>query len=63
MNDDVLLGEKRPAPRVAIIVISLLILGIIALVILMGLERPESSMQVSAIEFVIATEQIHPSED
>ena len=55
--------ERRPIPKVAVIMILLLVVGIFALVVIMGLQQPDSSTQDGAIEFVIATEEISSDED
>ena len=55
--------ERRPVPKVAVITILLLVVGILALVIIMGLQQPDSSTRDGAIEFVIATEELTSDED
>jgi hypothetical protein len=55
--------ERRPVPKVAVIMTLLLVVGIIALVIIMGLQQPDSSTQDGAIEFVIATEELTSGEE
>ena len=56
-------GNQPPVPKFAIITIILLVVGFSALVILTGLQQPDSSTQDGAIEFVIATEEISSDED
>ena len=55
--------ERRPVPKVAVYIILLLVVGILALVILVGLQQPDSSTRNGSIEFVIATEELTTSED
>jgi hypothetical protein len=52
------LGERRPIPKLAIALIILLIIGVIALVIIIGSQSPDSSTQNGSTEFVIATQEL-----
>jgi hypothetical protein len=63
MNTFEPLGERRPVPKLARILIILLIVSVIALVILMGLQQPDSSTQNGSVEFVIATQELTSGED
>jgi len=54
---------RSRTPRAALIVILLLIVSVIALVILIGSQRPDSSTQAGAFEFAIATQVIASGED
>jgi len=56
-------GERSRVPRLAIVIIILLVVSILALVILMGLQQPESSTQAGSAEFAIATQEFAPGED
>ncbi len=56
-------GERSTVPKLAIVIIILLIVGIIALVIFMGLQKPDSSTQAGSIEFAIATQEFNAGED
>lgn len=56
-------GEKPRVPILAIAIMILLIVGVIALVILIGLQRPDSSTQAGSVEFAIATQVLAPGED
>lgn len=55
--------ERRPLPKIAIITIVLLAVAVIALVILIGLQRPDSSIQAGASEFVQVTQEYQPGQD
>jgi len=56
-------GERSTVPKLAIVIIVLLLVGVIALVILMGLQQPDSSTQAGSVEFAIATQEFAPGED
>ena len=56
-------GERSRVPKLAIVIIILLVVGIFALVILMGLQQPDSSTQNGSVEFVIATEELSSGKD
>jgi hypothetical protein len=58
MNEIDLLGEKRPTPKFARAFIIILVISVIALVVLIGSQKPDSSTQDGANEFVIATEEL-----
>ena len=51
--------EPQPrVPKLAIITILLLVVGVIALVFLIGLQRPDSSTQAGSMEFTIVTQEV-----
>jgi len=58
-----LLTDRRPVTRIVFGVSVVLAFIVIALVILVGLEPPDSSIQVSTLEFVIAADEVHPKEN
>lgn len=55
--------EKPRVPMFAIAIIAVLIVGIIALFVLIGLQKPDSSIQDGSVEFAIATQEFDLSED
>jgi hypothetical protein len=50
-------------PKFVRITMILLVVSVIALVVLIGLQRPDSSTQAGSMEFVIVTQQVTSSED
>jgi len=54
---------RSRTPRAALIIIILLVVSVIALVILIGSQRPDSSTQAGTFEFAIATQVIASGED
>lgn len=56
-------GDRPRVPKLGIVIISLLIVGVIALVVLIGSQRPDSSTRDGSIEFVIATEEVAQNKD
>jgi hypothetical protein len=50
-------------PKFIRITMILLVVSVIALVVLIGLQRPDSSTQAGSMEFVIVTQQVTSSED
>ncbi|MBN1452629.1 MAG: hypothetical protein JW963_16550 [Anaerolineales bacterium] len=55
-----------PEPRVpkfAILTIVILVVSVIALVLLIGLQRPDSSTQAGSLEFAIVTQEVTAGED
>ncbi len=55
--------EEQPIPKLAIGLIIALLTVVITLVILTGLQQPDSSTQDGAIEFMLVTEEYDPSQD
>lgn len=55
--------EEPRVPKLAIVIIILLIVGVISLVVYMGLQKPDSSTQAGSVEFAIATQELAPGED
>ena len=56
--------EAEPkVPKFAIIVIILLMVGVIALILLIGSQRPDSSTQAGSMEFAIVTQQVTANDD
>jgi hypothetical protein len=56
--------EAEPkVPKFAIIVIILLMVGVIALILLIGSQRPDSSTQAGSMEFTIVTQQVTSGDD
>ena len=57
-------GEEAPrVPKLATGLIILLIVSVIVLVVLIGLQQPESSTQAGEIEFAIATQALASGQD
>lgn len=54
---------RRPLPKIAIITIILLGVAAIALIIVIGIQRPDSSTQAGAFEFVQVTQEYQPGQD
>ena len=63
MYNTELSGEDTRVPKLAISLILLLIVSVIALVILIGSQRPDSSTRAASFEYAIATEQVVSGED
>jgi len=55
-------GEKPGTPRIAVVVVLLLLAGIIGLVVLQGMTRPASSTQAGSILAAQATRQVTPGQ-